>query len=380
MRKKCFLAVCIGLLSIVLTACWDSQYLINKKMINGVSFDADEDGQLVGTVSAVILKSKGSGQFDVKDELIQATGDSVFNVGSIIDSMLPGTIEASKTHVLIIGEVLAKRGIMPFMESFYRNPKGYLTSEVLISKGQASEVLSYESTENSPAAYSIKQMVDGAVGKSIVPNQNLFTLWSQITDPGVDAVLPMIHKTKNKALVVDSIALFDGTKYTGASLSRDESTILLLLMDKINKHAFMDLPIKQSSEESKPKQSTANMITFEARKVKRSFKVSVHKNSKEIECSIKVDLYGAISSYPTGMGRKIDREQLNQEIATTLNKRAAEVVNKLLEANCDAFGIGRKLRVNHSDLWKNIDWKNKYKDVHLKPSIQVHITSTGVIR
>jgi Ger(x)C family germination protein len=364
----------------VLTACWDSQYLINKKMINGVSFDAAEDGQLVGTVSAIILKSKGSGQFEVKDEMIQATGNSVFNVGSIIDSMLPGTIEASKTHVLIIGEDLAKRGIMPFMETFYRNPKGYLTSEVLISKGLASEVLSYETQENSPAAYSIKQMVDGAVGKSIVPNQNLFTLWSQITDPGVDAVLPMIHKTKNKVLVVDSIALFDGTKFTGSSLSRDESTILLLLMDQINKHAFMDLPIKQSSEESKPKESTANMISFEARKVKRSFKVSVNKNSQEIECSLKIDLYGAISSYPTSMGQKIDREQLNQEIATTLNKQAAEVVNKLLKANCDAFGIGRKLRVNHPDLWKNIDWKNKYKDVHLKPSIQVHITSTGVIR
>ncbi|MDQ8738031.1 Ger(x)C family spore germination protein [Paenibacillus sp. LHD-38] len=380
MRKKCFLAICIGLFSMTLTGCWDLQLLIKKKMINGISFDAAKDGKLVGTVSAVILKSKGSGQFEVKTEEFQATGDSVFNVGSTVDSMLPGTIEASKTHVLIIGEDLAKRGIMSPLEFFYRYPKGYLASNVLISKGLASEVLSFETTESSPAAYSIKQMVDGSVGKTIVPKQNLFTLWSQITDPGVDAVLPMIHKTKNKALVVDSIALFDGTKFTGASLSRDESTILLLLMDKLNKHAFMDIPLKQSSEESKFKEMTVNMITFEVRKVKRSFKVSARENTEEIECSLKVDLYGAISSYPSNMGRKIDRVQLNQEIAAILNEQAAEVASKLQKANCDALGIGRKLRVNHSNLWKNIDWNNKYKEVKLKPSIQVHITSTGVIQ
>ncbi len=360
----------------VLTGCWDIHLLINKKMINGISFDAAKDGKLIGTVSAVILNSKGSGQFDVKSEVIQATGDSVSNVGSIIDSMLPGTIEASKTHVVIIGEDLAKRGIMSTLEFFYRYPKGYLTSNVLISKGLASEVLSFETVENSPAAYSIKQMVDGSEGKTIVPNQNLFTLWSQITDPGVDAILPMIHQNRNKALVVDSIGLFDGTKFTGVSLSREESTILLLLMDKLNKHAFLDIPIKQSSEESKPKETTA---TFEARKVKRAFNVSFNKKTQEIECSLKIDLYGAISSYPTGMGQKIDREQLNKEMSAVLNKQAAEVANKLLEANCDALGIGRKLRVKHTELWKNIDWKNKYKDVQLKPSIQVHITSTGVI-
>jgi spore germination protein KC len=54
-------------------------------------------------------------------------------------------------------------------------------------------------------------------------------------------------------------------------------------------------------------------------------------------------------------------------------------VNKLLKANCDALGIGRRLKVSHSELWKSIDWENKYKDVNLNPRIQIHIKSTGVI-
>lgn len=143
MRIKLFLTVCLGILSMVLTGCWDIQYLTNKKMVNGISLDAAKDNQISGSVRAIILESKGGGQFDVKDEVMQATGDSVFKIGSTIDSMLPGTIEASKTHVMIIGEDLARRGIMPLLETFYRNPKGYLKSNILISTGLASEILSF---------------------------------------------------------------------------------------------------------------------------------------------------------------------------------------------------------------------------------------------
>ncbi|MDQ0897901.1 Ger(x)C family spore germination protein [Paenibacillus sp. V4I7] len=379
MRVKLFLTVCLGILLMILTGCWDIQYLTTKKMVNGISLDAAKDNQISGTVRAIILESKGGGQFDVKDEVMQATGDSVFKIGSTIDSMLPGTIEASKTHVMIIGEDLARRGIMLPLETFYRNPKGYLKTNILISTGLASEILSFKKIEKSPVAFGIKQMINGAERTTIVPEQTLYSLWSQISDPGEDTVLPMIRRIKDKALIVDSIGLFDGDKYTGVTLSREDSTILLLLKDKLNKHAFMDIPIHQSSGQSKPKKLETNVISFEVRKLKRSFEVSVDKNTQEIECSIKVDLFGAISSSPSSMGQKIDREQLNQELSASLNTQAAGVGNKLLEANCDALGIGRKLRVNHSELWKNIDWKNKYKEVKLKPSIQVHITSTGVI-
>ncbi|MBD2869996.1 Ger(x)C family spore germination protein [Paenibacillus arenilitoris] len=379
MRKKMTFAICIGLLAAALTGCWDIHYLTKKKIINGISLDASEDGQVAAAVRTLILDSKGSGQFEVKDQLIQATGDSVLHIGSIMDSMLPGTIEATKTHVFIIGEELAKRGVMSTLEFFYRDPKGYLTSNILISKGLASEVLAIKSAENSPAAYSIKQMVEGAVAKTIIPEQTLFTLWSQMTAPGVDTVLPVIHKTKNKALVVDNIGLFDGSRYSGVTLSRDESMMLLLLMNKLNKRVLLDIPMNQSSNERDTDEAAAKMITFQVRKEKRTMDVSVDKNTQQIECAVKVDLYGDISSYPTDEGGKVDRGRLKKELAEALNIRASNTANKLLNANCDALGIGRKLRVSHPELWKSIDWKNEYKDVKLKTSVQVHIRSTGVI-
>lgn len=364
-----------------LTGCWDIQYLTSKKILNGISLDvAATDNQLLGTVRAIILESKGGGQFDVKDEVIQTTGESVSQIGFKIDSMLPGTIEATKTHVIIVSEELAKRGMISPLEFFYRNPKGYLKSNIIISKGKAADILSFQKIENSPVAFGIKQMIEGADRTTVVPELTLFSLWSQITDPGEDTVLPMIRRIDNKALVVDSTALFNDDKYTGVSLSQEDSTLLLLLKDKLNKHAFMDISIQQSPRQNMANESeTASITTFEVKKLKRVFDVSVDPNTQEIECSITLDIFGALSSSPGSMGQKIDREQLNENLSTALNKQAITVTDQLLKANCDAFGIGRKLRVKYPELWKNIDWNNTYKEVKLNTKIQVHITSTGVI-
>jgi Ger(x)C family germination protein len=367
MRRRLVLTVCIGFLLTILTGCWDVQYLTNKKMINGISIDTTEDNQIMGTVRAVILENKGGGQFDVKDNVVQAVGDSVYNVGMKIDSMLPGTAEASKTHIVIIGEDLAKKGILSPLEIFYRDPKGYLKSNILISKGKAADILTFKKIENTPIAFGIKQILDGSRLLSVVPEQSLYSLWSRITDPGEDAVVPMIHKVGDKALVVNNIALFDGDRYTGVSLSTEYSKILLLLKGKLVRHAFLDIPTKEG------------VMTFEVRKLKRSVHVSVDEKTSEIECSIKVDLYGAIASYPDGLSNEVNRDQMNMEIAEQVNKQAASVVDLLRKANCDALGIGRNLRAHHPELWKNITWKSKYKEVKIHPEFQIHVTSTGII-
>ncbi|MGO4106457.1 Ger(x)C family spore germination protein [Paenibacillus sp. YAF4_2] len=367
MRRRLILTVCIGFLLTILTGCWDVQYLTNKKMINGISIDTTKDKQIMGTVRAVILENKGGGQFDVKDNVVQAVGDSVYNVGLKIDSMLPGTAEASKTHIVIIGEDLAKLGILSPLEIFYRDPKGYLKSNILISKGTAADILTFKKIENTPIAFGIKQILDGSRLLTVVPELSLYSLWSRITDPGEDVVLPMIHKVGDKALMVNNIALFDGDRYSGVSLSTEYSKLLLLLKGKLARHAFLVIPTKEG------------VITFEVRKLKRSVIVSVDKKTSEIDCSIKVHLYGAIVSNPDGLSSEVDREQMNKDIAERVNKEAASVVDLLLQANCDALGIGRNLRAHHPKLWKNITWKSEYKDVKIRPEFQIHVTNTGII-
>ncbi|SDX12945.1 Ger(x)C family spore germination protein [Paenibacillus sp. CF384] len=368
MRRKWFITVWILLCIMVLAGCWDSQYLLTKKMVNGISLDKDKDNQILVTVRTVQLDSKGGGQFDVKDQEMRASGASTASTGMKIDSMLPGTVEASKTHVVIIGEELAKQGIKVPLEYFYRNPKGYLNSNILMSKGQAAEVLSFKKIDNSPIAFGIKQLINGAERTTVIPNQTMYSIWSQMFDLGEDMVLPLIQKLGNKALVIDSVGLFDEDKFTGQTLKNEDSTLLLLMIGKLNKFANMDIPVERS------------MLTFQARKMKRSIHLSVKPSTSEIECFVKVDLYGVLGSFPNQLGQEVDREQVKQEINANLSKRALGVTRKLQQANCDALGIGRRLKAHHVKLWKTIDWNKTYKEVKIKTEVKVHIANTGIIK
>ncbi|MCM3626651.1 Ger(x)C family spore germination protein [Paenibacillus glycanilyticus] len=373
--KKWLPAVWIGLLSLSVSGCWDIHYLVNKKIVNGISLDKQENGQLRGTVKAIILESKGGGQFNVKDKVAQATGGNLPEIGHKIDSMLPGTIEANKAFVIIIGDELAKQGIMPALEFFYRLPKAYLNTKVLIAKGNAAEILNVSLLENNPIAFDIKQMVQGSERTTLVPDQTLYSLWNQVSDPAEDTVLPMIRKIDHDTLVIDSTGLFNGDIFTGITLSREDSILLLLMNGKLSKVAWLDIPLDRKSHSGK-----ADVVSFEVRKIKRKLEVSVNKDMQAIESHIRVDLYSNIDSYTSSPDWEIDSKQLSKELETILDKRASKITRQLLKANCDAFGIGRKLKASHTALWNSIDWKSKYPEVKLTTEIHVHITSTGALK
>ncbi|WP_165822359.1 Ger(x)C family spore germination protein [Paenibacillus montanisoli] len=367
MKRGIKFAACLSLLPMLLTGCWDIQNLTNKKLVNGLSLDLVGNDQMMGTIRTIVLESKGGGQFDAKDEVIKAVGASVYLIGYKIDNMLPGTLEASKTHVVIIGEELAKKGVMAPLEPFYRNPKFFLKADLIISKGMASEVLSFNKIDNSPVAFGIKQILHSAARKTVVPKQTLYSLWSEVSTQGEDAIVPMIRKVNETALTVDGICLFDGDRYSGVTLERADSTILLLMDGTLNAQATMNIPIEQG------------MSTILVRKLKRSIHVTANGSTGKIECSVHVDLYGAIASLPSRMDREIDRKQVNQEMADWLNKESSVVTAKLRQANCDALGIGRRLRVKYPELWRSMDREQKYQNVVIKPSFTVHINSTGVL-
>lgn len=358
---------CLLLAAVILSGCWDSQLLTNKKIINGISFDAAKGGQLLGSVRTIILESKGGGQFDVKDDFKQTTGASASIVASKIDNMLPGTVEISKTHVIILGDELAKKGILPPLEPIIRSPKGFLEAHLLISTGEAADVLGFKKIENNPVAFGIKQILDGAHRATLIKDQTLYSAWSNVYDPGVDIVLPLIRKISNNALAIDGIALMQGSRYSGMSLQGEEASLLLLMQGTLGKLAMLNIP-----EET-------DVVSFQVRRLKHKLDVTYNNRTGAVECTVKVELYGTVQSDPSALGSPIDKEAMTKKLSETISQQAVGVIRKMQQANCDALGIGRKLSIHYPAQWKKMNWEEKYQEVTIKPVFRVHIRSTGII-
>ncbi|MDQ0974878.1 Ger(x)C family germination protein [Neobacillus niacini] len=364
--RKIYLLILL-ILPMMLTGCWDQRLLVNRTLVNGVSFDVTKDGKITAAVRALNIQSKGGGLFEIQDELVEAKRPTVVGLGLDLDSKIPGELDASKAHVVILGEELAKKGIHPFIEFFYRNRESYLSSKIVIGKGTGKEILSVEK-EKSPIAFAILQLLEGAESDTVIPKKSTFTVWNNILDPGKDMVLPYLERAERDKVEVAGVALFNGDKYTGKTLSKDKSGLLLSLMNQLAKNNRMAIILGSTSN--------GRSISFSTRDLRRNLEVHVNK-SEEITCKIDLKMEIEIITYPQDFKNEINVKKLNQDLSDEFTREAKEITNTLVKANCDAFGIGRQISSFHPELWKKVNWDEEYKNVQIEPVVKVNIIKTG---
>ncbi len=340
---------------------------MNRTLVNGISLDITEEGKIAGSVRALNIQNKGGGQFEIQDELVEAVRPTSVGLGLDMDSKVGGSIDTSKAHVVMIGEELAKKGIRPYIDLFYRDIDAYMASKIVISKGEAKEILSMEK-EKSPIAFVILQMLNGAEAETVIPKETTFTVWKKILDPGKDMILPYLERAESNKIEVAGVALFNDDQYTGTTLSKEKSSLLLSLMNQLSKTNRMALVLGP--------ESNGRSISFGTRDLRRNLEVLVDKDNK-ITCKINVKMNIAVGSYPQDFKKELNIKKLNKDLSDELTKQAKEITNTLLQANCDALGIGRRISSFHPELWKKINWGKEYKNVQFEPNVKVNIIKTG---
>lgn len=357
----------IFVISIFLSGCWDQSLLVDKTLINGVSFDIGEKGEISAAVRTLNIESKGGGQFELNDEMVETKSQYSSQIATEINYKTPGKIDASKAHIILIGEELAKKGIHPFLELFYRPRDAYVTSRVVITKAKASDILSIE-PQKSPIAFEILKGLQTAEVTTIIPNETVFSTWSQIVDPGKDAILPFVEKVEKDKYGIGGVYLFHKDKFTGYSIPKEQSTLLILLTDGLKRQGIMALKLERDRS-----------ISFRITDEKRKLDLVIDKSHRKITCKIKIELDVSVSSYSNNFKEKFNIDSLNKDISAILTKDAKKITKTLLESNCDAFGIGRKLASSHPDIWKKLNWEKDYKNIQFEPKVKVNIIKTGTV-
>ncbi|PEJ58386.1 hypothetical protein CN692_08920 [Bacillus sp. AFS002410] len=365
MRRSFLITLC--LFSFLLTGCWDQNLLVDKKMVNGISLDIDQDNNILATVRALNIENKGGGQFEVQDELVKIKQSNVSGMAIEINNKLPGQIDVSKAHIILIGRELARKGIYPFLEVFFRPRQASVFTRIVIAEDKASDLISLD-PGTSPIAFEILKGLEAAEETTKIPKETAFTAWTKITDEGSDLVLPFVKKDENDKITIGGIDLFDGDKFSGISLPDAKGSLLLLMMDRLTKFSEMAVNL-----------GTNRSISFRVKDIKRDLDLKIDKKTSKITCKLNLNLDLTITSYSGKVGEKLNKDKLNKEISQILTKQANEITKSLLEANCDAFGIGRRVSSSHSALWKKLNWQKDYKDVKFKTSVKAKIDRTGPV-
>ncbi|TWE08175.1 Ger(x)C family germination protein [Neobacillus bataviensis] len=361
----------ILLLCLLLTGCWDQHLMKNAVLVQILSYDlAGNDEMLLGVSIPIIDESSAGPQAKVKSETLSAKGHTPRDCRLKIDREVSGILDSSKNKLIMFGERMAAEGIYPPLDVVWRDARNSLGATLAVVDGKAVNLLEINPKHEPNVSEYIQDALTSAEENSVIPNQTIQTLASEMLDPGEDIVLPYLKMNNKKSAVVVGLALMNEKKYSG-KLSPQDSCLLILLNNKKGKYARFTKRVNKEE-----KQKLKNYISFNVNNMKR--KLKVHVNNGEVSVQLKLHLKVNVDEYPKGDVPK-DIERLNKVLTKDLTEDAKKVISKLQQSNCDAFGIGRRLIAFHPKTWEMLDKKEYFKNVKFTTNVKVEIIKQGIV-
>ncbi|CAM4068431.1 Ger(x)C family spore germination protein [Mesobacillus thioparans] len=360
---------------LLLSACWDQHLLKDVKLFMAASFDLTPDGKILDELSSPIIKKSQEAGSISGNTVSSGIGNTPREARGDIDRKTDKISDASKLRVLIIGNELAKMDIYSVLDLFYRDPKSSLSAKIIVAEGMASELLRLNVEEEKVSSY-LYDSLESQELASLIPAENIQSICAEMFDPGEDFVLPFVRPSDDrKTATVEGVALFNGRKFTGRTLTGDEAVIFLLLDGNSGKSPKFTKKIAEKENENL---KSEEYVSFNVKKAKETLEVKVKNNraSAHIILKLKIEITDYIRNH---FNKEQEIEKLNKKLSELLTKDAAAAIKTLQEANSDGFGIGRRLIAQHPDYWRKVDWKKEYPNISITPKVEVEIVGHGII-
>ncbi|MFC8562571.1 Ger(x)C family spore germination protein [Peribacillus frigoritolerans] len=372
-KRLFMISICL----LLTTGCWDQNLMKDATLIQTITFDQTDEGEfsLGFAIPNIYRNPTDSGQETeaINSENLSTVANTPREGRMKLNTEIPGNLDSSKNKLVLFGEQFAKGDIYPSLDVIWRDPRSSLSAKLAVVKGKAFDTLSIQPRVESNISQNILYLIRSTETNTIIPEESIQTLASELLDPGEDIVLPLLKIGRNGTTIdVAGVALFDERKLSG-TLSQEESTLFLLLNNKKSKYARFTKYVNGNKE-----LNMNNFISLNVDHIKRKINVSVNDRG-EVFVNLNLHLKVKVEEYPIGnVPNKVD--QLNNKLSNTFTNNAEEVIKKLQEANCDAFGIGRRLIAFHHDTWKEQDKTNYFKDVKFKSKVDVEIIQHGIVK
>ncbi|PAK39982.1 Ger(x)C family spore germination protein [Peribacillus simplex] len=372
-KRLFMISICL----LLTTGCWDQNLMKDATLIQTITFDQTDEGEfsLGFAIPNIYRNSMNSEQETeaINSENLSTVAKTPREGRIKLNTEIPGNLDSSKNKLVLFGEQFAKGDIYPSLDVIWRDPRSSLSAKLAVVKGKAFDTLSIQPRVESNISQNILYLIRSTETNTIIPEESIQTLASELLDPGEDIVLPLLKMGRNGTTIdVAGVALFDERKLSG-TLSQEESTLFLLLNNKQGKYARFTTYVNGNKE-----LNMNNFISLNVDHIKRKLNVSVNDRG-EVFVNLNLHLKVIVEEFPIGnVPDKVD--QLNNKLSNTFTNNAEEVIKKLQEANCDAFGIGRRLIAFHHDTWKEKDKTNYFKDVKFKSKVDVEIIQHGIVK
>jgi spore germination protein KC len=399
MKKMCIFGV-LGAVALVLTGCWDRYELEDRANILGLAVDlAEEDDlreepevthrsghfpeekrdQYYKVTAQIALPGKiklgpegGGGEGSEKTAWVLETfGHTLKDAMANLQQQLAEKLYLGHVQIIVVSDEIAKKGLDEVNEFLRRDHEVRRTAWMVINEKDASSVLkAAPPLETVPSLY-LSDTLDNAVRFGKLPREYLGKFWIDISDDGVDAILPAVKVFDNDRIMVDGMAYFRGEKMVGRTKPIEIGAYMTM---KEKNPGGYSIAVSLEDEEG-----VYLIKTLERKSIIR-VKVKDGKPSATINVNIDAIIEEEINASNLG-GESL--KKIEKKANQKMEEICKELVKKLQEEGSDIFGLGARVRAKFGYYWdeevKTDDkWSEIFKEMEIKVKVDYIIRRTGM--
>ncbi|MFC6653032.1 Ger(x)C family spore germination protein [Paenibacillus rhizoplanae] len=395
-RTLLCLILCLPLLSVLLSGCWDDRELNELGITSGSAYDWENNQwkatyQVINPSSGASGMGGGGGGSTSSPPFLTFTVKGRTIMEAIERTNLTSTREMFFSHsrITVIGESLARHGINQLIDMFLRKQDARETVFVFITQGDAGDILDQlmQMTKNQGAG--IQLMIEQeAKLVSYYPGTRLYELAMALSSESRSAVLPEILLTGPQTmdetsetgvtdlpsrLALGRLGVIKGDTFVGW-LSQKQAFGLSFLTNSIDSAtiAFASQPTKSD------KLDASFILQNSATTVRPVWDKDHYVMNIEVKGSGVLTELGSVMDLNDRKAIREMEASLEQRVLSLVNDSWTEV--KRLGADVTGFAV----RIHRSDRkrWKQIEeeksWDRVFQEIEIRPQVSIKIERTGL--
>lgn len=395
-RTLLCLILCLPLLSLLLSGCWDDRELNELGITSGSAYDWENNQwkatyQVINPSSGASGMGGGGGGSTSSPPFLTFTVKGRTIMEAIERTNLTSTREMFFSHsrITVIGESLARHGINQLIDMFLRKQDARETVFVFITQGDAGDILDQlmQMTKNQGAGIQLMIEQESRL-LSYYPGIRLFELAMALSSESKSAVLPEILLTGSQTmdetsetavtdlpsrLALGRLGVIKGDTFAGW-LSQKQAFGLSFLTDNIDS-ATIAFPSRPATSDKLDASFILQNSATTVRPVwtKDHYVMEVHVKGSGVLTEL-----GSVMDLNDRKAITEMEASLEQRVLELMNNSWAEV--KRLGADVTGFAV----RIHRSDprRWKQIEqekrWDSVFQEIELRPQVSIEMERTGL--
>ena len=372
--KKTAVVLISVFLPFLLSGCWDYREVENLALVSGVGVDLGQNGHQYHLTFECVQMTNDQEGASVQPWIIETDGDTIFEAVRNALKVSDDKLYFNPCKVLLLGEDVAKAGILPVLDWFLRDAEPRITQNVVIAKGKtASEILTQEPEPGRLNAGLISNLISETSdfsGETV--RQRLYEVDNILNSEGTSLTLPGVTTAEDSGdpkIKLCGAAVFKEDKLTGW-LTEDQTQYLNFILNQTQSGLIV------TSDNSQGKKTTLEILSS-------STQVEPVVKNDSVTMKIHVEISAALGEREskTELPGEEAIPKAEEDAEKTLKEGIGLLISKVQrEYDSDIFGFGSTIYQNDPKIWEQLkpEWDSTFKNLKYETDVQIKIRNAAL--